>query len=222
MAHFFWVFAVFGGYLLTRSEESGQSSTDGSDFRRCFYGFHGAAQTEKSAARNPKPPKFSVAIGALSLPKGPENHGARTAGRSCAGAGAVFWDRPMAGLAELACRPAIYRRARRARLACPTFDRKGCEHLTDVASQVEAVPPRAKPQASAIPEAPAPGGSGSVQLELPTTGLGRWYRTHLDPTGAAQGVVPRGACQHPCHSASHLCHRRHVRANPFTPCLVQP
>ena len=44
-------------------------------------------------------------------------HAARAPGRSCAppGAGALFLARPVAALAGLACRPASYRRARRAR-----------------------------------------------------------------------------------------------------------
>jgi hypothetical protein len=116
----FWILAVFGGYLFTRSGESGQASTDGSDFRRCFYGCHSAARAEKSAARHPMLPKFHKARGALSLPEGaeivsraaarrcerprslptratapagPENQGAPTAGRSCTppGAGRCFW-----------------------------------------------------------------------------------------------------------------------------------
>ena len=53
--------AVFGGYLFTRSGESGQASTDCSDFRRSFFGFHSAARAQKSAARHPKLPKFRIA-----------------------------------------------------------------------------------------------------------------------------------------------------------------
>ena len=107
----------------------------------------------------PKLPRFHIARGALSLPEGaeivsraaarlrerprspptrapapagPENQCAPTAGRSCAppGAGRCFLARPVAALAGLACRPASYRRARRARQAGPVFQGKGAEHLT--------------------------------------------------------------------------------------------
>ena len=129
--------AVFGGYRCTRSGESGQSSTDCSDFHRCFYGFHSSARAEKSAAGNPKLPKFPLARGALSLPEGaervsraaatlcerprslptratapagPENQGAPTARRSCAppGVGRCFWpDRWRRSRGSLADRLAI-------------------------------------------------------------------------------------------------------------------
>ena len=45
--------------------------------------------------------------------------------------GRLFFDRPVAALAGLACRPAIYRRAHRARQAAPVFQPKASEDLTD-------------------------------------------------------------------------------------------
>ena len=119
------------------SGESGQASTDGSDFRRCFYGFHSAARAEKAGARHPKLPKSRIARGARALPEGaeivnraaarlcerprsiptratapagPENQGAPTAGRSYApaGAGRCFWrDRWRRSHGSLADRLAI-------------------------------------------------------------------------------------------------------------------
>ena len=127
-------FVVSSPLRKLKSGESGQLSTDCSDFRRCFYGFHSAARAEKSAACNSKLPKFRRARGALLLPEGaervsraaarlcegprslptrapapagPENHGERTPGRShapCRG-GRLFLERPVAALA---CRPASY------------------------------------------------------------------------------------------------------------------
>ncbi len=67
---------------------TGKSSTDGSDFHRCFSGFYSAARAEKSAACNPKPPKlpnlqkFHIGRGALSLPEGAEIV-SRAAARLC-------------------------------------------------------------------------------------------------------------------------------------------
>ena len=96
-----WFLAVFGGYLFTRSGESGQASTDCSDFRRCFYGFHSAVsgRARRSADRHPKLPTFRTARGAVLRPSR---------------GGPLFLARPVAALAGLACRPASYRRARRA------------------------------------------------------------------------------------------------------------
>ncbi len=77
-----WFLAAFGGYPSPRSGESGQSSTDCSDFCRCFWGFHSAARAEESAARNPKLPKFRIERWALSLPEGAERV-SRAAAKLC-------------------------------------------------------------------------------------------------------------------------------------------
>jgi hypothetical protein len=55
--------------------------------------------------------------------------------RPCRG-GPLFLARPVAALAGLACRPASYRRARRARQAGPVFEGKGAEHLTALGGRV--------------------------------------------------------------------------------------
>ena len=69
-----WLLAVFAGCLLLTQGGGGQSSTDGSDFRRCSYGFHSAVsgRSRRSVARNPKQLRFHRARGALSLPAGAE------------------------------------------------------------------------------------------------------------------------------------------------------
>ena len=50
--------AVFGGYLFTRSRESGKASTDGSDFRRCVYGFPLRCSCSEICGSSPKAAKF--------------------------------------------------------------------------------------------------------------------------------------------------------------------
>jgi hypothetical protein len=127
-----WFLAVFGGYLFTRSGESGQASTDCSDFRRCFYGFQSAVsgRSKRSAACHPKLPKVRTARGALLLPEGAKRVSRAAARlyerprslptRATAPAGpenqggSLFLARPVAAPAGRACRPAGDRRARRA------------------------------------------------------------------------------------------------------------
>ena len=120
-----------------------------------------AGRPRRSAARSPKQLGVHIARGALSLPEGAKRV-SRAAARLCerprspiertqapagpeetrhAHSGTVsrpyqgrrsFFDRPVAALAGLACRPPIYRRAHRGRQAGPVFPGKVPAHLTDL------------------------------------------------------------------------------------------